>query len=148
MIYERKILLDFVDLFFELIHLLFYHHFDLFLTALNEGINFNLNIFFINTSCAMMPHHHFVLIACHLDTQGFSAVRRPKILLRPFWHNARRIDVRMAVVVVAFDVFHVHRVSHPFHLIQFFHVVEDVAVIRNTLTVTLKVTHIHSIKTH
>jgi hypothetical protein len=53
-----------------------------------------------------------------VSTQTLSSVRRVQILLRSNRHDSRRIDIVVRVVVMAFDVIEVHRLSNPWLLIE------------------------------
>ena len=54
----------------------------------------------------------------------------------------------MAVVVVLFDVIHVHRRPDAAHLIQFAHVIAQIGIVEDALAVAFEVAVIHSIESH
>ena len=77
-----------------------------------------------------------------------TAMGRAKILLRPDWHNASRIDVQVACIIMIFDMIHVHRVGDSRYLVKFTHEARERGVIGNTPDVAFEMAKIYGIETN
>jgi len=71
-----------------------------------------------------------------------------EINLRTRRHHPRGVDRGVALVVVPFDVLHVHRVRHPRQLIEIAGIGKEVREIDQPPEVALEVPHIDRIKAH
>lgn len=78
--------------------------------------------------------------------QTFPAMRRIKVLIGPKRDNARRIDVMMGHVIMAFDMIQVHRVGHLIILIEVLQVAKQMGIIHDAPDVALEMPMIHRIE--
>ena len=62
-----------------------------------------------------------------------------EVLVRTKWHNARRINIIMRDVIVAFDVIEIDSVGNSFMLIQLFEISKQIGIIHDASDVTFKV---------
>jgi len=75
----------------------------------------------------------------YLLEELISAVWQVVVNMRALGHDAKRVDGRVALVVVILDVSHVYRLLHSTHLIDFSKVTIDVRVVTDKLEVGLEV---------
>ena len=73
-------------------------------------------------------------------------MRRFEIQRRAERHDAARIDVAHADVIVPLDVIHVHRLGHARHLIKLAHIVRDVRIVDDAAQVAFEMAVVDGIK--
>ena len=74
-------------------------------------------------------------------------MRRRIIDLRPDRHDARRVDRRVAAVIVRLDVVQVDRLGHARHLVEVAQVVRQVRIVGDPPQIALEMPDIDRIET-
>jgi len=87
-------------------------------------------------------------LALKIRPQRFPVVGRCKIQPWPLRHNLCRIDRTLTHVVVPFDLPYIHRICHTGYLIKIPDITGKCRKVRNSLTIALEVTEIHSIESN
>src|ERR1035441_7474868 len=68
-----------------------------------------------------------------------AVVRRGKVELRPDRHDAGRVHLALAVVIVPLDLLQAHGLGYARHLIEIAHVIRQVRILVNVPPVALEV---------
>ena len=71
-----------------------------------------------------------------------------EIQQRTRWHDTRRINHLMTVIIVALYMVHIDRFRHAWPLIDFAQIIRQVGIVLNSLEITFEMAVIDRIKAH